>query len=475
MYSGNVVRVCNSQPDPLEHGPPKRIGREEQPIGEIVAASKKRVSWRFTLGESDRTHEVVLVHSIMSYKKMVQYGGRQMHFSSTATLGDWSFFIILDGLNLVMEIRINEVESADNPKYDLFMNKVPYRRWDVLRRKKHVHVTATYTHPNAPPGNAYGTHRWGPDGAISLSQNEPQLHCGSFAGSREPVFGSIRGSFTDTYRTIDRTQSFGLHGSRASSGQNNGHIRSFAGKHNEQQRSSSVQQNGGKRSSLQAQSAPLAPDSGALNAQRQQPSALAAPKPTKQHEINLIDDFDPSVTVSVQSLIFDPLASVKMLPTENSAAATGPQQQKQQQQGRPVAVVPQPATYVDPFASVTTPIVAKPVGRINFDPYANPNASNYQQHSQKPTRQLPAASTTNQFTGYQQSMSGMPMSASMGGMAQQQQPVVQSSFTGQQSALGGMGNVSYHISQLMNPASLQKSKSQQGKSINIDAFAGLGC
>lgn len=34
-----------------------------------------------------------------------------------ATMGDWSFSMILDGLNVVMEVRINDMESADVPKY----------------------------------------------------------------------------------------------------------------------------------------------------------------------------------------------------------------------------------------------------------------------------------------------------------------------------------------------------------------------
>ena len=78
MHSSNVARIYNLQPDPLERGPPKRVAREEQHIGELVAASKKRISWRFTLGESDRTHEVVLVHSIMSYKKVRNGDERHM-------------------------------------------------------------------------------------------------------------------------------------------------------------------------------------------------------------------------------------------------------------------------------------------------------------------------------------------------------------------------------------------------------------
>jgi hypothetical protein len=70
MYAGNAARIYNPRPDPAERGPPKRLTREETHIGEMVAASKKRIAWKFALGESDTIHEVVLVHSIMSYKKV---------------------------------------------------------------------------------------------------------------------------------------------------------------------------------------------------------------------------------------------------------------------------------------------------------------------------------------------------------------------------------------------------------------------
>lgn len=62
-------RLYNPRPDPNEIGPPKRVNRMEDHIGEVVAASKRRVTWQFTLGESETIHTVVLTHSIMSYKK----------------------------------------------------------------------------------------------------------------------------------------------------------------------------------------------------------------------------------------------------------------------------------------------------------------------------------------------------------------------------------------------------------------------
>ncbi|KAG2763256.1 hypothetical protein JG687_00000120 [Phytophthora cactorum] len=467
MYSGNVARIYNPQPDPLERGPPKRVLREEQHIGEMVAASKKRVTWRFTLGESDRTHEVVLIHSVMSYKKVVQYDGRQMHFSSTATLGDWNFSMILDGLNVVMEVRINDMESADVPKYDFVIDRIPFRRWDVHRRKKHAITTATYAQPSAPSGNAYGTHRWGPSGAMQPSQNEPQP-------SRGPSTGSNRGSFTSNSPTSDRTQSLGHQGARTrtSSGHStgsNGRTGSFSG-----------QQNGGQRSSLQEKSAPFAPNTTATNSRRQPPPAPAASKPKKQPEINLIDDFGPSVSVSAQSLIFDPLASAKISSAGDSAATNSPQQQQpppqKQQQAAPVAAIPQPAAYVDPFASVAAPVMTKPSSSINLDPLATQNASSYQQPHQQAIRQMPMGNMGYQHQQQQQHPMGMPMGAPMGGMAMQQQ-VMRGSFTGQQQpvAPGGMGNVNYNISQLMNPANLQTGQqNQKSKSINIDPFASLG-
>ncbi|KAG7393595.1 hypothetical protein PHYPSEUDO_007432 [Phytophthora pseudosyringae] len=471
MYSGNAARIYNPQPDPLERGPPKRVLREEQHIGEMVAASKKRVSWRFTLGEADRTHEMVLVHSVMSYKKVVQYDGRQMHFSATATMGDWSFSMILDGLNVVMEVRINDMESADVPKYDFVIDRIPFRRWDVYRRKKHTITTATYAQPNAPPGNAYGTHRWGPGGAIPPSQIEPQPARGSFTGSNRDSFtGNSRGSFTGNSPTSDRTQSFGHQGSRSrtSSGHSsNGRTRSFSGQQNGQQGF------GGQRSPLQEQSAPFAPSPAATNAHRPPPPAPAAPKPKKQPEINLIDDFGPSVSVSAQSLIFDPLVSANMSST-GDAAVTNPA--PLQRQAPPVAAISQPAPYTDPFASVAAPVMAKAAGSINLDPFASHNSASYQQ--QQPARHM-AMGNMGQGTGFQQPI-GIPLVVPMGGMAMQQPQHyqgVRGSFTGQQQpiATGGMGNVNYNISQLMNPANLQTGQqNQQGKSINIDPFASIG-
>lgn len=36
---------------------------------------------------------------------------------------------------------------------DFVIDRVPFRRWDVYRRKKHAVTMATYSHPNAPSGS----------------------------------------------------------------------------------------------------------------------------------------------------------------------------------------------------------------------------------------------------------------------------------------------------------------------------------
>jgi hypothetical protein len=39
---------------------------------------------------------------------------------------------------------------------DFVIDRIPFRRWDVYRRKKHAVTTATYMQPNAPLGSTSG-------------------------------------------------------------------------------------------------------------------------------------------------------------------------------------------------------------------------------------------------------------------------------------------------------------------------------
>ncbi|CEG49172.1 uncharacterized protein PHALS_06950 [Plasmopara halstedii] len=448
MYA---THIHTPQVDPLERGPPKRVLREEQHIGERVAASKKRVAWRFTLGESDRTHEVALIHSVMSYKKVVLYDGRQMHFSSTATLGDWNFTMILDGLNMIMEVRINDVESAEVPKYDFAIDRVPYRRWDVYRRKKHAITTATYAQPNAPPGNTYGMHRWGPSGALPPSQNE---------SNRELYSGGSCGSVTDSSQKTSRTHSFGRQSAQSQS--------SWGNRSSERTRSFPEHQNGQQSSAdFHQQSSLIQEQTRATNSHGKSIPPLKAPTAVTQSKINLLDDFDSSVSLSAQALIFDPLVSV---PSKENLTTRGLPSAQQQQ-------VPPVAANVDPFASVAAPISTKPAEMINLDPFTTQHAvnSHVQHRHQERFYQIPAG-FMHQST-VKQPLS-MPVVTQVT-IQQMQHQGKRDFMTVQQShdASGRMNNVNYSISQLMNPENLQAGQQHQhskSNSINIDAFASLG-
>ncbi|CAK4080742.1 unnamed protein product [Aphanomyces euteiches] len=163
---GDVVRVYGGKVDPLERGPPKRVTHMVDNIGEHISASKKRASWKFTLGESDTVHEVVLLHSIMSTKKVVELDGREQYHASTMTPGDWTLVLMLEGTNTAIEVRINEYETAEIPKYDLLIDRVPYRKMDVYRRnnKKLVNAAGHRNENEHIQTGGYHESHWGRDG-----------------------------------------------------------------------------------------------------------------------------------------------------------------------------------------------------------------------------------------------------------------------------------------------------------------------
>ncbi|RHY00977.1 hypothetical protein DYB37_010763 [Aphanomyces astaci] len=136
--------------DPLERGPPKRVGHMVENVGSNIASSKKRASWKFTFGDSDKVHEVVLLHSVMSAKKVVEYDGREKYHVALISPGDWSIILMLEHRNTAIEVRINEFESPDMPRYDLLIDRAPFRKMDVYRRNNKKLVGA-----NGSQGNAY--------------------------------------------------------------------------------------------------------------------------------------------------------------------------------------------------------------------------------------------------------------------------------------------------------------------------------
>lgn len=127
----------------------------------------------------------------------------------------------------------------------------------------------------------FGTQRWGPSG-MSAPPPEPVARPGYYppggVNSRSPEA---------------RSSSFGA---QRDSG---GHRNSFSGSQQYQHRPSGGHY-GAPPGAAQPPPAPPAP-------------TQAPPPPKKQPEINLIDDFGPSVSVPAQSLIFDPLAGVSIV------------------------------------------------------------------------------------------------------------------------------------------------------------------
>ncbi|ETV82893.1 hypothetical protein H257_04668 [Aphanomyces astaci] len=194
---GDVVRVSDQGPvDPLERGPPKRVGHMVENVGSNIASSKKRASWKFTFGDSDKVHEVVLLHSVMSAKKVVEYDGREKYHVALISPGDWSIILMLEHRNTAIEVRINEFESPDMPRYDLLIDRAPFRKMDVYRRNNKKLVGA-----NGSQGNAYqpasghghiqqgGYHQshWGPGDAASDVDDDhaPVVPCSEASYSKD--------------------------------------------------------------------------------------------------------------------------------------------------------------------------------------------------------------------------------------------------------------------------------------------------
>jgi hypothetical protein len=142
-------------------------------VGGHWPASKKRVVWKFVLGDSDTIHEVELMHSVLSTKKVsgvtqisqllngaqvVCFDGKEYYLEWTMFSGtSWRLVLIYENTNSSIEVRINEME----PKYgimmsntrsitwsfyyydlELIIDRVPFRKMDVYHKKKKVATAA---------------------------------------------------------------------------------------------------------------------------------------------------------------------------------------------------------------------------------------------------------------------------------------------------------------------------------------------
>lgn len=142
------------------------------------------------------------------------------------------------------------------------------------------------------PLGSFGTQRWGPSGMSAPPPAEP-------AGrqySHHSGAGAAQGRSPEA-----RSSSFGSSSrDRRDSGGNRGSFGNAPPPYQQQQQQQHRQsgQYGGAPPQ-NAQSPPVAPT-----------PMQAKPMKKQQQEINLIDDFGPSVRVPAQSLLFDPLAGV---------------------------------------------------------------------------------------------------------------------------------------------------------------------
>nr|CCA20721.1 conserved hypothetical protein [Albugo laibachii Nc14] len=302
-------RLYNPRPDPNEIGPPKRVNRMEDHIGEVVAASKRRVTWQFTLGESETIHTVVLTHSIMSYKKCIEFDGHQVHYSNTATMSDWSHKMYLEHTDYSLEVRINDTGGEEVPKYDLVINRIPYRHWDVHRRRKLLPSSGGYepiykpsAQPVAPAPVSFGTQKWGAKGNESTPRDSSKAF-GSTLGSQEVISEHNANSVT-------------------------------AGK--EARRPISTRR-----------------------AEREKAKQIEKKVDVKQPEINLIDEMAPEIVTTAQELLFDPLRK-----TSASTINTNVPTQGNLAQNTPVPDL------IDPFNTLYQPQITKPFEQMVLDPLA---------------------------------------------------------------------------------------------------------
>eukprot|EP00640_Fibrocapsa_japonica_P001341 CAMPEP_0113941684 /NCGR_PEP_ID=MMETSP1339-20121228/7551_1 /TAXON_ID=94617 /ORGANISM="Fibrocapsa japonica" /LENGTH=411 /DNA_ID=CAMNT_0000945899 /DNA_START=92 /DNA_END=1324 /DNA_ORIENTATION=+ /assembly_acc=CAM_ASM_000762 len=75
---GRMVPNISKEEDEAE---PYQIYTEQADIGKHVKRTKRSVRWRFSFGEDGPPHEVYLLHSVMTQRKMIQLDGVEIHNS----------------------------------------------------------------------------------------------------------------------------------------------------------------------------------------------------------------------------------------------------------------------------------------------------------------------------------------------------------------------------------------------------------
>lgn len=102
-----------------------RVNFEVENIGERVAASKKRLTWRFIFKGSEQVHTVSLEHSRMSAKKRVKLDGVQVSRQEKFVSGEWKYeFSFEDHSDIPFVLCILDIKKAKtlNDMYHLIVD-----------------------------------------------------------------------------------------------------------------------------------------------------------------------------------------------------------------------------------------------------------------------------------------------------------------------------------------------------------------
>ena len=106
---------------------------EIENVGERVAASKKRVTWRFVFKGSDTVHTISLEHSRMSAKKRVKLDGVQVVRVEKFVAGEWKYeFSFEEYPNIPFVIRILEIKKVGKKLNDMYRLIVDGKYWSEL-------------------------------------------------------------------------------------------------------------------------------------------------------------------------------------------------------------------------------------------------------------------------------------------------------------------------------------------------------
>mmetsp|Transcript_16620 Transcript_16620/g.25010 ORF Transcript_16620/g.25010 Transcript_16620/m.25010 type:complete len:484 (-) Transcript_16620:228-1679(-) len=129
---------------------PYRITHSNQQTGKTIAGTKRKVTWRFGWCDSDREHEVLLVHSVLSGKRVISEDGREITSASNPFSSDFSHGWESSGHLFRVEA---DTSVATDPTYVFTIDSVrfeDFQRKPTTLNKPAVAQQATETTKNKP-------------------------------------------------------------------------------------------------------------------------------------------------------------------------------------------------------------------------------------------------------------------------------------------------------------------------------------